>query len=198
SSTAGGMGTPGSRRTFSRFSWSSRLLASRALHSRTRWPGLRASSRAMAVPQAPSPRTAKETDMRNTLLWDRRPACRTNRRRPEGHDRTHGRPPPAGGGRLSSQAGDRRRPIGKDARAVLGPRSGSGPGPRPARPAARPHGGPPMPPHLRVFPASPEPAESDSPPATVRVSLGSLLPLLTLAHRHNYLCLQDFLDDAVC
>jgi hypothetical protein len=55
-----------------------------------------------------------------------------------------------------------------------------------------------MPPHLRVFPASPEPAESDGPPATVRVSLGSLLPLLTLAHRHNYLWLQDFLDDEVC
>ena len=51
-----------------------------------------------------------------------------------------------------------------------------------------------MPPHLRVFPASTEGADS---PATVRVSLGALLPLLTLAQRHNYLWLQDFLDDQV-
>jgi len=54
-----------------------------------------------------------------------------------------------------------------------------------------------MPPRLRVFPA-PESVEVDAPTATVRVSLGALLPLLTLAHRHNYLWLQDFLDDEVC
>jgi hypothetical protein len=54
-----------------------------------------------------------------------------------------------------------------------------------------------MPPHLRLFPASSDHAAPLS-PATVRVSLGALLPLLTLAHRHNYLWLQDFLDDEVC
>jgi hypothetical protein len=32
----------------------------------------------------------------------------------------------------------------------------------------------------------------------VRVSLSDLLPLLTLAKRHNYLWLQDFLDDEIC
>jgi hypothetical protein len=50
--------------------------------------------------------------------------------------------------------------------------------------------------NLRVYPLS-----SDEPdvyePAKVRVSLGDLLPLIALAHRHNYLWLQDFLDDEV-
>jgi hypothetical protein len=55
-----------------------------------------------------------------------------------------------------------------------------------------------MHPHLRVYPSSTERAASETSPATVRVSLGALLPLLTLAHRHNYLWLQDFLDDEVC
>jgi hypothetical protein len=55
-----------------------------------------------------------------------------------------------------------------------------------------------MPPHLRLFTASAEAASSAVAPATVRVNLGALLPLLTLAHRHNYLWLQDFLDDEVC
>src|SRR5712692_8400970 len=50
---------------------------------------------------------------------------------------------------------------------------------------------------LRVYQS---PAESDyetGPEPTVRVSLGELLPLVALAHRHNYLWLQDFLDDEV-
>jgi len=52
---------------------------------------------------------------------------------------------------------------------------------------------------LRVFPGlAEEECPSDSPPATVRVSLGDLLPLVALAQRHNYLWLQDFLDDEVC
>ena len=55
-----------------------------------------------------------------------------------------------------------------------------------------------MHPHLRVYPESLDYASSETSPATVRVSLGALLPLLTLAHRHNYLWLQDFLDDEVC
>lgn len=56
-----------------------------------------------------------------------------------------------------------------------------------------------MPTQLRVYPA-PEHEETyaDSPPAAVRVTLGDLLPLVALAHRHNYLWLQDFLDDEVC
>jgi hypothetical protein len=49
--------------------------------------------------------------------------------------------------------------------------------------------------HLRVYPLSRETA--DVQPATVRVSLGDLLPLVALAHRKNYLWLQDFLDDEV-
>jgi hypothetical protein len=52
--------------------------------------------------------------------------------------------------------------------------------------------------HLRVFPT---PHESSCPEAqepTVRVSLGELLPLVALAQRHNYLWLQDFLEDEVC
>ena len=56
-----------------------------------------------------------------------------------------------------------------------------------------------MPAQLRVFPASAEEfSRPESPPAEVRVSLGDLLPLVALAQRHNYLWLQDFLDDEVC
>jgi hypothetical protein len=51
--------------------------------------------------------------------------------------------------------------------------------------------------HLRVYALSPEDVEGDGQPPTVRVSLGDLLPLVALAHRHNYLWLQDFLDDEV-
>lgn len=51
---------------------------------------------------------------------------------------------------------------------------------------------------LRVYPPreGADAAESAQ-PATVRVSLGELLPLVALAHRQNYLWLQDFLDDQV-
>jgi hypothetical protein len=52
--------------------------------------------------------------------------------------------------------------------------------------------------HLRVYPASQEDPGPQAPQATVRVSLGDLLPLVALAQRHNYLWLQDFLDDEVC
>jgi hypothetical protein len=51
--------------------------------------------------------------------------------------------------------------------------------------------------HLRVYPVPQDEPEADSPPAKVRVRLGDLLPLVALAHRHNYLWLQDFLDDEV-
>ena len=50
--------------------------------------------------------------------------------------------------------------------------------------------------HLRVYPLSKD-ADVERPEPTVRVSLGDLLPLVALAHRHNYLWLQDFLDDEV-
>jgi hypothetical protein len=53
-----------------------------------------------------------------------------------------------------------------------------------------------MPAQLRLFPMA-DPLGDNIPPATVRVSLGDLLPLLTVAQRHNYLWLQDFLDDEV-
>jgi hypothetical protein len=51
--------------------------------------------------------------------------------------------------------------------------------------------------HLRVYRVSQDTAEVEGPPATVHVRLGDLLPLVALAHRHNYLWLQDFLDDEV-
>ena len=50
--------------------------------------------------------------------------------------------------------------------------------------------------HLRVYPEATE-AAGEGPAPVVRVSLGDLLPLVALAHRHNYLWLQDFLDDEV-
>lgn len=49
---------------------------------------------------------------------------------------------------------------------------------------------------LRVYPTPDDSAEAQEP--TVRISLGDLLPLIALAQRHNYLWLQDFLDDEVC
>jgi hypothetical protein len=49
---------------------------------------------------------------------------------------------------------------------------------------------------LRVYP-TPEQEDAEGQAATVRVSLGDLLPLVALAHRQNYLWLQDFLDDEV-
>jgi hypothetical protein len=51
--------------------------------------------------------------------------------------------------------------------------------------------------HLRVYPLSREPSSADGQDPTVRVNLGDLLPLVALAHRHNYVWLQDFLDDEV-
>ena len=53
-----------------------------------------------------------------------------------------------------------------------------------------------MPPHLRLFTAAPESGAAPAP--TVRISLREMLPLIALAQRHNYLWLQDFLDDEVC
>jgi hypothetical protein len=50
---------------------------------------------------------------------------------------------------------------------------------------------------LRVYSSSPEQETTDTPPPTVRVNLGELLPLVALAHRQNYLWLKDFLDDEV-
>jgi len=50
----------------------------------------------------------------------------------------------------------------------------------------------------RVYSSSePEPAPAPGQAALVRVTLGDLLPLVALAHRKNYLWLQDFLDDEV-
>jgi hypothetical protein len=54
-----------------------------------------------------------------------------------------------------------------------------------------------MPAHLRVYPASPDADLPDFADPSVRVRLGDLLPLIALAQRHNYLWLQDFLDDEV-
>jgi hypothetical protein len=51
--------------------------------------------------------------------------------------------------------------------------------------------------HLRVYPVSKDDLDVERPEPTVRVSLGDLLPLVALAHRNNYLWLQDFLEDEV-
>jgi hypothetical protein len=49
---------------------------------------------------------------------------------------------------------------------------------------------------LRVF-STVETSTAESQEPTIHVSLGDLLPLLALAHRRNYVWLQDFLDDDV-
>jgi hypothetical protein len=54
-----------------------------------------------------------------------------------------------------------------------------------------------MPAQLRVYPESCGDSDDVQQPS-VRVSLAELLPLVTIARRHNYLWLQDFLDDEVC
>jgi hypothetical protein len=51
--------------------------------------------------------------------------------------------------------------------------------------------------HLRVYPLSKDDLAVERQEPTVRVSLGDLLPLVALAHRNNYLWLQDFLEDEV-
>ena len=51
--------------------------------------------------------------------------------------------------------------------------------------------------HLRVYPLPKEDLDGEGQEPSVRVSLGDLLPLVALAHRNNYLWLQDFLDDEV-
>jgi hypothetical protein len=50
---------------------------------------------------------------------------------------------------------------------------------------------------LRVFPSEPETPHANLPAPVVGVRLRDLLPLVALAQRHNYLWLQDFLDDEV-
>ncbi len=52
--------------------------------------------------------------------------------------------------------------------------------------------------HLRVYPTTEDDFGPETAPATVRVSLGDLLPLVALAQRNNYHWLRDFLDDEVC
>jgi hypothetical protein len=50
--------------------------------------------------------------------------------------------------------------------------------------------------NLRVY-RSEEAVVAEAPAPTVRVRLGDLLPLVAVAQKHNYLWLQDFLDDEV-
>jgi hypothetical protein len=51
--------------------------------------------------------------------------------------------------------------------------------------------------HLRVYPTIRETPAAEPMEPYVRVTLGELLPLVALAHRKNYVWLQDFLDDEV-
>ncbi|MBI3411534.1 MAG: hypothetical protein HY040_24665 [Planctomycetes bacterium] len=50
---------------------------------------------------------------------------------------------------------------------------------------------------LRLYPRSAETFDR-RPDPNVRISLRDLLPLIALAKRHNYLWLEDFIDDEVC
>ncbi len=50
---------------------------------------------------------------------------------------------------------------------------------------------------FRVFPSPDDAPVSHDAPPNVRVTVAELLPLIALAHRNNYLWLQDFLDDEV-
>jgi len=51
--------------------------------------------------------------------------------------------------------------------------------------------------HLRVYKTDDDYVEQEGPEPEVRVHLADLLPLVALAHRNNYVWLQDFLDDEV-
>ena len=54
-----------------------------------------------------------------------------------------------------------------------------------------------MPAQLRVYRGAAEKSSDDVQQPSVRVSLSELLPIIAVAKRHNYLWLQDFLDDEV-
>lgn len=50
---------------------------------------------------------------------------------------------------------------------------------------------------LRLFPHSLDTPTDDTTEPSVRVSLRDMLPLIAVAKRHNYLWLEDFLEDEV-
>lgn len=50
---------------------------------------------------------------------------------------------------------------------------------------------------LRLYPRSLDSVQEKRQKPDVRVSLRDLLPLITVAKRHNYLWLEDFLGDEV-
>ena len=50
---------------------------------------------------------------------------------------------------------------------------------------------------LRLFPGSLDSLPDEAPEPSIRISLRDMLPLIALARRHNYLWLEDFLDDEV-
>lgn len=56
-----------------------------------------------------------------------------------------------------------------------------------------------MKPHLRLFRESDADTVDvlDTPPPSVRVRLGDLLPLVSMAQKMNFIWLKDFLDDEV-
>jgi hypothetical protein len=51
--------------------------------------------------------------------------------------------------------------------------------------------------HLRIFPSRDADPQPDAPPATTRIALRDLLPLVAMAQRLNMIWLRDFLDDEV-
>ncbi len=50
---------------------------------------------------------------------------------------------------------------------------------------------------LRVYKAPADDVREERPEPTVRVRLGDLIPLVTMAQRSNFLWVKDFLDDEV-
>ncbi len=50
---------------------------------------------------------------------------------------------------------------------------------------------------LRIFAEPHEQQETEPQAPCVTISLRDLLPLLTMAHRNNFLWLQDFLEDEI-
>ena len=179
SSTLSGIGTPGSRRTFSRRSRRMRPFSSRALQRTTRWRGSWASSRATAVPQAPSPRTTNEVRMADCGEWVNRS------RQSAGRDRTAFMIRPAARSHQTGAAPD--SPLAENRRSRR-----PSPADEEGEPSGRARAGQRVSPRTDVLSQGgmrngcPSPrlsagARRDAEPQepSVHVSLGDLLPLLT-------------------
>lgn len=50
---------------------------------------------------------------------------------------------------------------------------------------------------LRLYPLKDQQPAQEIQPATVRMELGDLLPVLAYAHQNNYAWIKDFFDDQI-